>query len=63
MFIFVILNKLMNNDSLHKDNNLIKIIIPGIFNESDYLYDCVLNKKMHNSTHKIQRFMVINKPA
>jgi hypothetical protein len=48
----------MNNDSLHKDNNLIKIIIPGIFNESDYLYDCVLNKKMHKI---VEYFFSLNK--
>jgi hypothetical protein len=48
----------MNNDRLHKDNNLIKIIIPGIFNESDHLYECVLNKKMHKI---VEYFFSLNK--
>jgi hypothetical protein len=48
----------MNNNNLHKRNNLIKIISPSIFNESDHLYECVLNKKIHKT---VEYFFSLNK--
>jgi hypothetical protein len=38
-----------NNNILHIENNLTKIIIPDSFNENDHFYECVLKKKIHKT--------------